>query len=229
MFLSWLTVGNGTIVGTACESALSSHNVRFAHIPKIYNSHRGAASACIPLPDGLLQMPKIRCFRHKSGQSISRRVRHVDRPKASTAVGFTRGCVNVFARRGAILPDIHVGRNGEIAIVKKIFLAILVLASALAWAGTDPNPADYTVNVHVTSSSIVEDSDKVYGQKLNVVIEGKKYELEFRPANALLVLGDYKAKLIKDEHKTAYDSSQVYEFLFPDKKTRKFRVVGQSE
>jgi hypothetical protein len=28
---------------------------------------------------------------------------------------------------------------------------------------------------------------------------------------------------------TTYDSVQVYEFLFPDGKTRKFYVVGQSE
>ena len=45
----------------------------------------------------------------------------------------------------------------------------------------------------------------------------------------LLVLGDYKAKLVKDEHRTTYDSYQVYEFLFPDGKTRKFQVVGQIE
>jgi hypothetical protein len=45
----------------------------------------------------------------------------------------------------------------------------------------------------------------------------------------LLALGDYKAKLVKDEHKTTYGSNQVYEFLFPDKKTRQFTVVGQTE
>jgi len=44
-----------------------------------------------------------------------------------------------------------------------------------------------------------------------------------------LALGDYKAKLVRDEHKTSYESAQVYEFLFPDKKTRRFEVVGQSE
>ena len=45
----------------------------------------------------------------------------------------------------------------------------------------------------------------------------------------MLEIGDYKAKLIRDEHHTKYDSLQVYEFLFPDKKTRKFEVVGQTE
>ena len=45
----------------------------------------------------------------------------------------------------------------------------------------------------------------------------------------LLALGDYKAKLVQDVHKTTYESSQAYEFLFPDKKTRRFFVVGQTE
>jgi hypothetical protein len=44
-----------------------------------------------------------------------------------------------------------------------------------------------------------------------------------------MALGDYKAKLVKDEHETVYDSVRVYEFLFVDKKTRKFDVIGQSE
>jgi hypothetical protein len=44
-----------------------------------------------------------------------------------------------------------------------------------------------------------------------------------------LALGDYKAKLIKDEHKTFYETIQVYEFLFADKKTRWFEVIVQTE
>jgi hypothetical protein len=65
---------------------------------------------------------------------------------------------------------------------------------------------------------------------LSVVIHSKKYELRSEVAiNRLLALGDYKAKLVQDERKTTYDSVQVYEFLFADKKTRKFDVVGQTE
>jgi hypothetical protein len=108
--------------------------------------------------------------------------------------------------------------------VKKITLAILLL-SALAWAGGDPNPAEYTVNVHVSSSSI----DPNGTQALDVVIDGKKYELRSElPIGRVLALGDYRAKLVTNEHKTAYDSFQVYEFLFPDK-TRQYDVVGQTE
>jgi hypothetical protein len=110
--------------------------------------------------------------------------------------------------------------------VKKMALAILLLVAALAWAGGDPNPADYPINVHVRSSSIAMGGR----QDLSVVIDGKNYELlcECAPGT-LLALGGYKAKLAKDEHKNGYDSIQVYEFLFPDKKTRQFEVIGQSE
>jgi hypothetical protein len=114
--------------------------------------------------------------------------------------------------------------------VKKITLGTLLLFSLFAWAGTNPNPAEYSVNVHVSVSRVASDGVYLGYQRLNVVIDGKKYELEseIRPGT-LLALGDYKAKLVDDEHKAAYDSVQVYEFLFPDKKTRKFAVVGQIE
>jgi hypothetical protein len=105
----------------------------------------------------------------------------------------------------------------------KIAIAIVLLASALAWAGTDPDPTDYTVNVHVSSSSKDDKGILI----LNVVIDEKKYALSGYVSGMLLALGDYKAKLVKDEHKTTYGSFQVYEFLFPDKKIRQFEVVGR--
>jgi hypothetical protein len=113
--------------------------------------------------------------------------------------------------------------------VKKITLAVLLMLSAFAWAGSNANPADYTVNIHVSRSRMVKNG-AAWWQKLDVVIEGKKYQLESEGApNALLTIGDYKAKLVKDEHRGPVDSFQAYEFLFPDQKTRKFIVVGQTE
>ena len=65
---------------------------------------------------------------------------------------------------------------------------------------------------------------------MSVVIDGKKYELLCeRATGTILALGDYKAKPVKDEHNTTYDSIRVYEILFSDKKTRRFEVVGQTE
>ena len=110
--------------------------------------------------------------------------------------------------------------------MKKITLALLLL-SACAWAREAPTPSDYTINVHVTSSSTTVEHGY---QILSAVIEGKKCKLESELSlNRLLALGDYKAKIVKDEHKPAYDSVKLYEFLFPDGKTRRFLLIEQSE
>ena len=109
--------------------------------------------------------------------------------------------------------------------MKNIVLAVLLTLCVFAWAGPVPNPADYTVSVHVTKSRTVGTQ-----QRLNAVINGKKLKLEGSgPGLMVLGLGDYKAKLVKDEHKDTNDSLQIYEFLLPDQKTRKFWVVGQKE
>lgn len=107
--------------------------------------------------------------------------------------------------------------------MKKITIVIL-LFSPLALAAGGPNPAEHTVHVHVSSSSM----DPRGTQLLDVVIDGKKYELKSElPIGRLLALGDFKAKLVTNRQ-AAYESLQVYEFLFPDK-TRQYEVVGQSE
>lgn len=107
----------------------------------------------------------------------------------------------------------------------KVITVAMLLISALAWAGGKSRPDDYNVDVHVASSSI----DRAGHQVLDVVIQSKKYELQSElPIGRLLALGDYKAKLVTDDHPNAYDSRQVYEFQFPDK-TRPYVVVGQSE
>src|ERR1700739_3572319 len=103
-------------------------------------------------------------------------------------------------------------------------LAVLFF-SVLAWAGDGSHAGDYTVKVHVSSSSTDFDGHQV----LDVVIDAKKYELRSELSiGHLLALGDYKAKLTQNDHPTAYDSVQVYEFRFPDK-TRPYVVVGQTE
>jgi hypothetical protein len=106
---------------------------------------------------------------------------------------------------------------------------VVLLMSGFAWAGktSTPNPAEYNTNIHVSASRYVFYANLTFSH-LDVSIGGKKYELEC-PLVELLALGDYKAKLVQDEHKTAYESIQTYEFLFPDNKTLKYKVVAQTE
>jgi hypothetical protein len=112
--------------------------------------------------------------------------------------------------------------------MKNILLAVLLLVPALAWAQKPaPSPAAYTITVHVQSSRLEFPS---HVQRLTVVIEGKKYELQgtgatfdvFRP-------GDYKAKIARDDSKQAYEYRRTYEFQLVDGTARKYDVVGEAE
>ena len=105
--------------------------------------------------------------------------------------------------------------------------ALLVLLFA-ALAPAAPAPDDYTINVHVTSSYKLFIGSAPQ-QGLAVVIDGKKYQLGGQYKGGLLALGDYKAKLSRDQHPNAYESNQEYELLFPDNKTRTYTVFGQIE
>src|SRR5260370_40430322 len=110
---------------------------------------------------------------------------------------------------------------------------ILLLSFLLnAFSSAVPQSNYYPVNVHVRSSHwnmepSMNDSHPVV--RLQVVIEGKNIELaapatlnaNFQAGVTLLLPGDYKARLVQNVHKTPYESSQAYEFLLPDKKTKK--------
>jgi hypothetical protein len=127
----------------------------------------------------------------------------------------------------------HYSRTESKNAVKKITAVILLLLFACTWAGsktnpTEPNPADYTTTVHVSACHLSFVSVTTL-QNLDVVINGKAYELQAASSDGVLALGDYKAKLVQDLHKNAYESSQTYEFLFPDMKVRKFSAIGQTE
>ena len=106
--------------------------------------------------------------------------------------------------------------------------AMLLLSLLFASFGTAQTTPEYNITVHVRSSYVVYGNGSS-SQYLDVVIEGKKFQLAAPNNGYLLALGDYKAKLVRDDHKTPYESIRMYEFQFPDKKTRKFAVAGQSE
>ena len=58
--------------------------------------------------------------------------------------------------------------------MKKIALAAFLFFSVCAWAGVNPNPADYTIAVHVTAPNIAVNLGY---EVLDVVIDGQKYKL----------------------------------------------------
>jgi len=104
-----------------------------------------------------------------------------------------------------------------------LILTLLFFSPCIPLAGATSSSADYPIKVHVTSSIW-----EAGYSRLNVVIDGKKYCLS-DPYNGVLSPADYKAKLVKDQHKTSYETEQTYEFLFPDNKTRTYTLIGQSE
>jgi hypothetical protein len=112
--------------------------------------------------------------------------------------------------------------------MKKLAAIVMLLCSVLALAKSAPNPADYNIQVHV-SSARVNGAGYI---RLKATLDGKKYELQGIDAErSLLAPGDYKAKTIpigvKDVH--PYDVYGTYEFLFPDGKTRQYALVGIAE
>jgi hypothetical protein len=130
--------------------------------------------------------------------------------------------------------------------MKKILFALLFLTPALLWAEKTPNPADFTTAVHVQSSHLVSICTENWGffnsggagkaarcsfkQQLNVVINGKKYELNSKDEiTAVFRTGDYKAKEIPGATPLAVEYNAAYDFLFPDGTVRRYIVVGESE
>ena len=112
---------------------------------------------------------------------------------------------------------------------------LLILLAAFASAQTDTTA--YPLTVTVEGSHVAIQCDEMNGTSICVpylevsgLINGHHFELRGGVAkNGILVLGEYKAKLLQDVHKTPYLSSQTYEFQYPDGATEKFAVIGESK
>ena len=118
--------------------------------------------------------------------------------------------------------------------MRKLILALFLLlpTTFLYAAKPQPNPADYTITVHVVFSR-----SEPYGegalyqpfQELVTVINGQQVEL--RTTNAgVLALNNYKARVIPTrgvpKNANASDVYLTYEFLLPDGTTRTYDVTG---
>lgn len=113
------------------------------------------------------------------------------------------------------------------------------IATSAAAAAPTPNPADYTLTVHVASEELGADGPSP-AMTLHVVVNGENFELIGNAPMAnvkvigalhlgLIPLGDYKAMLTKGKYDPAYLRFDSYDLLMPDGKSLTFRVIGQSE
>jgi hypothetical protein len=106
--------------------------------------------------------------------------------------------------------------------MRSFVLAVLFFTPSALFAATKPNPADYTLTVHVQCSFT-----HGLNERIVVDLEGKQMELSAVAAASLpLALGDYKARLLKDTSPDSYEVGRRYELLFPDGKIRAFYVTG---
>jgi len=120
---------------------------------------------------------------------------------------------------------------------KPSILGALILSPLMAFAAK-PDPATFTLNVHVKQSEVAYGCNSSFlgnpgscGMRLVIfaIIKGQKLELR---ANKDFVLrpGDYKARE-KTEADTSgpYTDGRVFEFLMTDGKILTFEVVGETE
>lgn len=126
-----------------------------------------------------------------------------------------------------------------------VALLSLFLLSSHAVLGADKkiDPNQFPLAVHVSASTYPPQSpawgSPIAGwyEIITATINGKHYQLQGPTSNpkaqgccnGLIDPGDYRGRLVKNEHITTYESLQEFEILFPDGTTRRFDVIAQSE
>jgi len=108
---------------------------------------------------------------------------------------------------------------------------LLVLFSASTSARSLDTSYPLTVTVVSSHVNILCSPGCVYYLGIHALVNGRHLEMQSEKPTwlRLLVLGDYKAKLVSDEHKKPYFFQQAYEFQYPDGATEKFSVIGESK
>lgn len=115
-----------------------------------------------------------------------------------------------------------------------VFAALLLFQAKVDYShdGKKADPADFTVPVHVRASHLVYSSSSGINSAtlhVDVLIEGKKYELQRPYTSVLLNPGDYKARISKDKAKLPEELDREYDLLMSDGTFKIFQVVGESE
>lgn len=113
--------------------------------------------------------------------------------------------------------------------MKTLALALLLLLPSAAFAApTKPNPADFTLKVHVISSASRQQWADGLWQVLETVINKQPVELQ-ENSQGVLELGDYPARISTKVHglrnPNTYDIYRGYDLLMPDGTTRTYAVT----
>jgi hypothetical protein len=114
----------------------------------------------------------------------------------------------------------------------------LLLCTTFVQASEKPNPADFTIKVHITASHLKTECADVNCKNIlyaDSILNGKKIELSgvaviVKKTLMLIIPGDYPARLIRDEHNS--DSTlfnQEFELLLPDNIVWQSFTTGISE
>jgi len=116
-----------------------------------------------------------------------------------------------------------------------LVVLLLVLAAGTAMAqgkqrfgdyAKAANPADYPLTLHVTHAFL---SGALNELRLDAVVNGKNLQLQSQDHSGLLHVGDYKARLVKDEENKGGWFTVTYELLLADGTHWFFNVVAESE
>lgn len=113
-------------------------------------------------------------------------------------------------------------------------LFLLLLSSGIR--AQTPAQAAYS-DFRVVGAFLVLECSDMHGnsycpQVMRLRVEDGQHSFELKALrpnsrSALLALGNYKARLVIDEHSKPFLSSRVYELLYPDGSTERFDVVGE--
>ena len=115
--------------------------------------------------------------------------------------------------------------------MKKLALALLLLFTPAAFAAEKPNPADFTITIHVITSASRFQYDGTLTEILQILqttIDNQPVELTGN-SMGVLALGDYKARIATSVHgprnPNTYDIYKGYDLLMPDGTVRTYTVT----
>ncbi len=115
--------------------------------------------------------------------------------------------------------------------MKKLILFVMLFAALTCFAGTKPDPASFTIDVHVTASNR---SGRL--EQLNAVIDGKNVVIAIysddtgiKNTVATLPPGHYKARIEDQGTSKKGRISVVYSILMADGTADQYGLIGMSE